>query len=473
MISTPTLLMLAALSAPGQTVLLDFYSDYCGPCRGMEPTVRKLISDGYAIQKVNISTERQLARKYGVDAVPTFIMVVNGQEVRRIVGPTSYSQLTALFPPAPAAQSPTPVSFVSTSSRQASSFANASNPETTKQTAMQATVRLTVEDPTGKSFGTGTIIDACQDEALVITCAHIFRDSDGKGTIAVDVSAPGARGPVPGYLLKYDLTNDVALVAIRPGCTVQPIKVASKNCPLQVGEAVFTIGCDHGGSPSLHDSRITALNKYKAPANIEAAGQPVVGRSGGGLFSAQGQLIGVCNFADPKDDEGIYAHTSLLQDILDSVNMSRVYQQPETMLAAAEAPKTAAPPVSSPGIGSSVPGQLPPDLPRQMPPMSPVASGPPVGNEVISELSALAASGAEFTILVRPGGNPSQQQVFTISQPNPAFIQTLAGELNRQAGSQLTVLNANGPANGNTPSPRVADPNGAQNGPTMRAQSWR
>ena len=46
---------------------------------------------------------------------------------------------------------------------------------------LAATVRLRVEDAQGRSFGTGTIIDARSGEALVITCGHLFRESKGKG----------------------------------------------------------------------------------------------------------------------------------------------------------------------------------------------------------------------------------------------------------------------------------------------------
>ena len=44
-----------------------------------------------------------------------------------------------------------------------------------------------MEDANGHSYGTGTIIDARGGEALVLTCGHIFRDSDGKGPITIDL----------------------------------------------------------------------------------------------------------------------------------------------------------------------------------------------------------------------------------------------------------------------------------------------
>src|SRR5690606_24505461 len=54
-----------------------------------------------------------------------------------------------------------------------------------------SSVRLTISDPTGVSYGSGTLIDARAGEALVLTCGHIFRDSQGKGGIAIDMLGPG------------------------------------------------------------------------------------------------------------------------------------------------------------------------------------------------------------------------------------------------------------------------------------------
>ena len=77
-----------ALSGVGQTVLLDFYSDSCGPCREMNPTVQALINAGYPVQRVNVAKNRALAAKYGIYRIPCFVMVVEGREVDRVVGMT-------------------------------------------------------------------------------------------------------------------------------------------------------------------------------------------------------------------------------------------------------------------------------------------------------------------------------------------------------------------------------------------------
>ncbi len=77
-----------------------------------------------------------------------------------------------------------------------------------------ATVRLRIKDSSGQSSGSGTIIDARRGEALILTCGHLFRDSQGKGPIEVDLSGPGGPERLPGRLIHYDLQRDLALVAI-------------------------------------------------------------------------------------------------------------------------------------------------------------------------------------------------------------------------------------------------------------------
>ena len=68
--------------------------------------------------------------------------------------------------------------------------------------------------PSGVSWGTGTVIDCRQGEALILTCGHIFRDSEGEGRIEVDLFAPGGPRGVAGQVVAWDLRRDLALVSI-------------------------------------------------------------------------------------------------------------------------------------------------------------------------------------------------------------------------------------------------------------------
>jgi thiol-disulfide isomerase/thioredoxin len=220
-------------SACGQElVLLDFWSASCGPCMQMKPTVKSLASANYPIREVDVTREPQLARDFRVDRIPCFVMLVNGQEVDRVVGATSSERLVQMFdrarvrlqspdnrPPAPTAQSVpwtgggdssarlgagdstnsvpvAPLNSVPVEPALAAATTSSAGPTTLDSLSplLAATVRLQVEDANGRSFGTGTIIDARSGEALVITCGHLFRQSQGKGPVTVELFELGPQG---------------------------------------------------------------------------------------------------------------------------------------------------------------------------------------------------------------------------------------------------------------------------------------
>ena len=70
------------------------------------------------------------------------------------------------------------------------------------------------------------------------------------------------------------------------------------------------------------------MNRYQGHANVEAARAPEEGRSGGGLFNANGQLIGVCYAADPQGNEGLYASLDSIYQKLDALQLTATLQTP-------------------------------------------------------------------------------------------------------------------------------------------------
>ena len=67
-----------------ERVLVDFYANWCGPCKMLSPILEKL--DGIKVLKVNVDENPELARKYGVMSIPCLILFEKGKELKRNVG---------------------------------------------------------------------------------------------------------------------------------------------------------------------------------------------------------------------------------------------------------------------------------------------------------------------------------------------------------------------------------------------------
>lgn len=80
-------------------VLLDFYADWCGPCRMVLPLVEQIADENpqYVIGKVNIDNEPELAEKFEVYSVPTLVVIENGRIVNQSSGARPKNQIIALL----------------------------------------------------------------------------------------------------------------------------------------------------------------------------------------------------------------------------------------------------------------------------------------------------------------------------------------------------------------------------------------
>ncbi|HEU4403226.1 MAG TPA: thioredoxin [Candidatus Polarisedimenticolia bacterium] len=90
----------AEVKKPGAPILVDFWAEWCGPCRMVAPVLEKLAVEyqGKArIGKVNVDEESSLAAKYGVQSIPTLLMFKEGKVVEQFVGATSRDVLARLI----------------------------------------------------------------------------------------------------------------------------------------------------------------------------------------------------------------------------------------------------------------------------------------------------------------------------------------------------------------------------------------
>ena len=69
-------------------VLIDFYAEWCGPCKMVSPIVDELANEHpeYLIAKVNVDEEQSLAAQFGVMSIPTLVVIQNGKILKQSVG---------------------------------------------------------------------------------------------------------------------------------------------------------------------------------------------------------------------------------------------------------------------------------------------------------------------------------------------------------------------------------------------------
>ncbi len=377
-------------------VLLDFHADWCVPCQKMRPAVNQLSRKGYPVKSINIDRSQATAQRYGVQAVPTFIVVDrSGRELDRTSGLQPAAVLERFYlaarakaePPGqpdaqavprddaraePADDAEAPARPVrrarhrpareddraddrdeaddpsqSAGDRPAAPFVNPHPTETV--------VRIKVQGPRSTGFGSGTIIYSTPQESIILTCAHIFklegrrqqaRPSEFPLQVAIDLfdGRPErlSSGAIkvhyvesfPGRAIDYDFSRDVGLIVIRPGRQLPASRVVPphwqpRNTPKPM--LMLTVGCSEGDDATAWHTRI--LNPrmlgflqgqpdYEA---IECEFAPKQGRSGGGLFTTDGHIAGVCNFAEPQGNHGLYATPRSIYALLDRNNLSALY----------------------------------------------------------------------------------------------------------------------------------------------------
>jgi len=387
----------------------------------MHRTTEQAIKNGWVIRRIDTKREPHIAMRWHITNVPTTVLVRNGREVDRILGPIAYAdlqkRLTAASsvdsvrdslvrhrdrmenePPIIRGQSPfglipmvnaavlsnSPTNSFNPSSsiqRDPPSLGNQIDPLRIQSDPQGATVRIRVEEPRHESVGTGTIIDSHNGEALVLTCGHLFRENQGQTKITVETFLGGQVQMYPATLIDFQAKDmDIGLIAFRPNVATPVARLIPKNRTLIEGQPVFSWGCDRGALPSRRDSRITKLNRYLGAANVEVDGEPVEGRSGGGLFDERGELIGVCYAADPELKEGLYNGADVVYFELAKLGLQRLFND-----------RTDAPQAQSIARATNTP----PD----------------------------ATTIPEMTVILR--GRDGKQEQLNIPQPSPKLLQAL------------------------------------------------
>jgi len=368
--------------ATAEPVLFDFHAEWCGPCQKMRRAVEQLSRQGYPVKSIDIDQSPELAKRYRVQSVPTFIVVDgSGRVLDRTSGLQPAADLARFYRAAVVKAQPPANSNAHVGSRERTGEGdqdgdnadsdsdepprrvvrgqNAADPPDeaddhdepafTNPKPWETVVRIKVMNAHSIGFGSGTVIYSTPEESLIITCAHIFK-LDGRRQappsqfprrIMIDLFDGKLRGTSPaqvhyletveGKAVDYDFVRDVGLIRIRPGRRLPACRVVPAHWEPLARMKMLTVGCSEGhDATAWHTSivrpRMTGFlagnTTYEA---VECLIAPKQGRSGGGLFTEDGYIAGICNFAEPQGDHGLYATPRSIYSVLDRNNLMALY----------------------------------------------------------------------------------------------------------------------------------------------------
>ena len=82
-----------------KTVLLDFYADWCGPCKMLSPIVEEIAEENpqYLVGKINVDNEHELAAAFSVQSIPLLVVMKNGKIAGQVVGYRPKEQILSLL----------------------------------------------------------------------------------------------------------------------------------------------------------------------------------------------------------------------------------------------------------------------------------------------------------------------------------------------------------------------------------------
>ncbi|SIO55491.1 RNA polymerase sigma factor, sigma-70 family [Singulisphaera sp. GP187] len=205
--------------------------------------------------------------------------------------------------------------------------------------------------PNNGGTGSGTVIQSTSNESLIITSARFF-NSENKNpytpekfphTVKVDIFDGKFHKPnddivwstFTAKLVDYDLDRDICLLRIHPNRILAVSPIVRPWWGPQKGMKMMTAGFSNGGPATFWTTQVIDP-KVRFFANspydgIQCEFAPKPGRSGGGLFTLDGFLAGVCNYAEPQGNRGYYATPESIYQLLNRNGLAALYGEKEPL----------------------------------------------------------------------------------------------------------------------------------------------
>jgi thiol-disulfide isomerase/thioredoxin len=310
-------------------LLLDFYADWCGPCQAVKPAVDSLAREGYAIRRVNIDQDRELAARYEVESIPCFIMLERGREVERIVGAASVERLKLMYRSRnPKTQIPNPQSPL------------APHPAWRYERPVghrAAVVRIYCQDDARtRSIGSGTLVK-WNGKTVVLSARHVVKDAK---SIVVELHNKRTHR---ARVVAVDAVWDCAVLELDGEPTgVEPAEVERGPAAIQAaGNRLESCGYGPDGRLACNSGLFLGYKRStQTPAGPDdwftISGHARGGDSGGGVFNQQGRLVGVLWGTDGQ--EVVCVQAGRLHKLLDQAVAQQDATQQKSILQPAPTP---------------------------------------------------------------------------------------------------------------------------------------
>lgn len=85
-----------AISAD-KVVVVDFYANWCGPCKMLKPILEEVSAEGHTVYSVDVDNNKDLASKFQISSIPTVLLFKNGKQIDQFVGIKDKEDITALI----------------------------------------------------------------------------------------------------------------------------------------------------------------------------------------------------------------------------------------------------------------------------------------------------------------------------------------------------------------------------------------